>query len=138
MRVRLFASAGAIAALALSTSAALADSSLTPGFVDDVKADGGPPAFVADLRTEGGPPAWVDTASGGSATDEDGADEDTTDQGLSGGEASTPDQANVPEWVADVQTDGGPPAWVTDVKADGGPPAFVDAQRSSTAQPAHH
>jgi hypothetical protein len=138
MRTRLLASAGAIAALALSTSAAFADSSLTPGFVDDVKADGGPPAFVADLGTEGGPPAWVDTANGGSTADEDGADLDTTDQGLSGGEASMPDQANVPEWVADVKTDGGPPAWVGDVKTDGGPPAFVDTQRSSSAQPAHH
>ena len=114
MRLRLLASAGAIVALALGTSTALADE-LTPGFVADVKANGGPPAWVADVKTSGGPPAWVDThADQATETDEDTAETDE-----------------------DTKANGGPPAWVADVKTSGGPPAFVATQRSSHAT-SHH
>jgi hypothetical protein len=61
MRTRLTAVLAATAALLVLSATALANSELTPGWVDDVKADGGPPAWVDDVKTNGGPPAWVET-----------------------------------------------------------------------------
>jgi hypothetical protein len=128
--MRIFTVIAAAAGLVLSVAVAYAHE--PPEWTSDVKDDGGPPAWVDDVKTDGGPPAFVDTAAG--TTGEDSTvDEDTAaDEGASQA-ASGQDNANVPEWVADVKTDGGPPAWVEDVKTDGGPPAWVQNVRTTPA-----
>jgi hypothetical protein len=129
-------SLGAIAALALSATAAYADDALTPGFVEDVKADGGPPAFVDEVKDGGGPPAWVDThqATAEDTSDVDTSDEDTSDEDAGDEDASESagDNARTPEWVADVVSGGGPPAWVDEVKSEGGPPSWNTAKPDTT------
>ena len=126
--MRIFTPTAAAAAMLLSVAAAFAHE--PPEWVSDVKDDGGPPAWVDAIKTDGAPPAFVETAGGAvdenSETDEDvaaDASEGTTGQ----------DNANVPEWVADVKADGGPPAWVEDVNAAGGPPAWVEDVRTTRA-----
>lgn len=137
MRIRIAIATCAVIALALS-GPALAENELTPGWVADVRSDGGPPAWLDDVKTEGGPPAWVDTH--GSGAPDDGTSSDAPDEGSGSGDSdgqgggSLPEQANVPAWVADVRANGGPPAWVADVKTNGGPPAFVSTQRSDKAK----
>jgi hypothetical protein len=128
--MRIFTVTAAAAALLLSVGVAYAHEPAE--WVSDVKDDGGPPGWVADVMTDGGPPAFVEAAGG--AADEDAAvDSDlASDEDVS--ESTTgEDNANVPEWVADVKTDGGPPAWVEVVKADGGAPAWVADVRTTPA-----
>jgi hypothetical protein len=111
-------------AAALLVSVAVAYAHEPPEWTSDVKDDGGPPAWVDDVKTDGGPPAFVEIAGASSDEDstvgEDAATDEATNEGAMG-----EGHANTPEWVAEVQADGGPPAWVEDVKADGGPPAWV-------------
>jgi hypothetical protein len=133
--MRIFTMTAAAAALVLSV--AVANAHEPPEWTSDVIEDGGPPAWVEEVKTDGGPPAFVETAGGTSDEDnvvhEDAATDEVTSEGAMG-----EDNANVPEWVADVKADGGPPAWVEDVKADGGPPAWVaevrTTPRAATAQ----
>ena len=128
--MRIFTVIAAAAGLVLSVAVAYAHE--PPEWTSDLKDDGGPPAWVDDLKSDGGPPGWVDTAGG--ASDEDAAvDEDTVTAEETSEGAAGADNANVPEWVADVKTDGGPPAWVADVKTDGGPPAWVEDVRTTPA-----
>ena len=60
----------AFAAGALGLAAAGA-----PGFVDDVREDGGPPEWVEDVKEDGGPPEWVEDLE-----DDDGPPEWVEDQ----------------------------------------------------------
>jgi hypothetical protein len=127
--MRIFTVIAAAAALALSVAVSFAHE--PPEWTSDVTDGGGPPAWVDDVKTEGGPPAFVETAGGTShnkVIDEDAArDENATERAL--GE----NNANVPEWVADVKANGGPPEWVEVVKAEGGPPAWVAEVRTIPA-----
>jgi len=128
--MRIFTVIAAAAGLVLSVAVAYAHE--PPEWTSDVKDDGGPPAWVDDLKSDGGPPDFVDTAAGtadeDAAVDEDTATDEDTSQGTTGA-----DNANVPEWVSDVKTDGGPPSWIDDVKTDGGPPAWVEGVRTTPA-----
>ena len=127
--MRIFTVITAVAALALSVAAAYAHE--PPEWTSDVMDDGGPPAWVEDVRTDGGPPAFVETNSGTTDDDND-VDEDAASDNETPG-AIGEENANVPEWVAEVKADGGPPVWVEDVKADGGPPAWVAEVRTTPA-----
>jgi hypothetical protein len=128
--MRIFTVIAAATGLALSVAVAYAHE--PPDWTSDVKDGGGPPAWVDDVKTDGGPPAFVETAGGtadeDAAVDEDAATDEKASQGATG-----EDNANVPPWVADVKTAGGPPAWVEDVKTDGGPPAWVQDVRTTPA-----
>jgi hypothetical protein len=128
--MRIFTVIAAAAGLVLSVAVAYAHE--PPEWTSDVKDDGGPPAWVDDVMTDGGPPAFVETAGGtadeDNTVDEDAATDEDASQGVTG-----EDNANVPEWVADVKADGGPPVWVEDVRADGGPPAWVEDVRTTPA-----
>lgn len=128
--MRIFTVMAAAAGLVLSVAVAYAHE--PPEWTSDVKDDGGPPAWIDDVKTDGGPPAFVEDI--GSTADEDtGGDEDAaSDEDASEG-ALGEDNANVPEWVADVKAEGGPPAWVEAVTADGGPPAWVADVRTTPA-----
>ncbi|HKY52324.1 MAG TPA: hypothetical protein VJP45_13790 [Candidatus Limnocylindria bacterium] len=130
--MRIFTVIAAASVLALSVAVAYAHE--PPEFTADVKEDGGPPAWVEDVKADGGPPAFVEDLTGATdenVTDENVADEDALADAEVGPSAMGEENANVPVWVADVKTDGGPPAWVEDVKADGGPPAWVAQQRAT-------
>ena len=95
----------AFAAGALGLAAAGA-----PGFVDDVREDGGPPEWVEDQR----------------ATDDEASE--------NGSENAAEPAGAPPEWVEDVKEDGGPPEWVEDVTGDGGPPEWVEDQRAEPSE----
>jgi hypothetical protein len=134
MSMRIFTVIAAAAVLALGVAVAYAHE--PPEFTADVKDDGGPPAWVEDVKADGGPPAFVGDLT--ATTDEDVTDENLVEQDAVADEDVSPaamgaENANVPAWVADVKTDGGPPAWVEDVKADGGPTAWVADVRTTPA-----
>jgi hypothetical protein len=128
--MRIFTVIAAAAALALGVAVAYAHE--PPEWALDVMDDGGPPAWVDEVKTDGGPPAFVETGGTSQEDDEivgeDAATDEETTEGATGEE-----NANIPEWVADVKTDGGPPAWVAEVKADGGPPSWVADVRTTPA-----
>lgn len=121
------------AALALALSVAVAFAHEPPEWVSGVKDDGGPPTWVDDVKTDGGPPGFVQTADG--TSDEDnGVDEDAVTDEDANASVLGEENANVPDWVADVKANGGPPEWVVEeVKADGGPPAWVAEVRTIPA-----
>lgn len=133
--MRIFTVIAAAAALLVSVAVAYAHE--PPEWTSDVKEDGGPPAWIDDVKTDGGPPAFVETAGGRSdqdSTDEDRTvDEDAATVEETNESASGEEDANVPEWVAEVRADGGPPAWVEDVRAGGGPPVWVAEVRTTPA-----
>src|SRR5687768_11160518 len=101
MRMRLFSAIAATAALLSFGVTAASANELTAGWVEDLKADGGPPAWVEDVKTDGGPPPWVKTGAPEDGTDAAAA---APDDGT--GSAGTPEQANVPAWVAEVTANG--------------------------------
>ena len=128
--MRTFTVVAVASVLALSVAAAYAHE--PPQWISEVQDTGGPPSWVDDVKTDGGPPAFVETASGTTGARDEILENVRTNENVNEG-ASSEDNANTPEWVAQVKADGGPPAWVEVVKANGGPPPWVADVRTTPA-----
>jgi hypothetical protein len=95
MQMRLVSVVAATAGLLVLSATALANSELTPGWVDDVRTDGGPPAWVDDVKTDGGPPAWVAGAPADGTDDADAPDDGTDSAGAPDDGTGSADHGNV-------------------------------------------